>query len=73
MEFSRAIAIACFTAGKWLMVATGTLFLILAGVQHWRGEANADPALTIGTGISCLFVAALLLYMVKRMERMKKE
>lgn len=70
MEFSRAIAFACFTAGKWLMVVTGTLFLLLAAVQNWRLEPNAQPYLTVGTGLICLVLAYFMHYLVKRIEHM---
>ena len=70
MEFSRAIAQACFTATKWLMVVTGTLFLLLAAAQHYKEEPNADPYLTIGTGIGCLFLALLLHFMAQRLQAM---
>ncbi len=72
MEFSRAIANACFTAGKWLMVVTGTLFLLLTAVQHWRSEANANPYLTIGIGVGCFALALLFRYIVQRIERMNQ-
>ncbi len=70
MEFSRAIAIACFTGAKWLMVVTGTLFLVLAAVQHLRVEPNAQPLLTIGTGIACLVLAYWMHVLVKRIQNM---
>jgi hypothetical protein len=70
MEFSRAVAHACFKAAMWLMVVTGTLFLLLAAVQYWRGETNAEPALTIGTGMGCLLLALLLRHFARRMLKM---
>jgi hypothetical protein len=72
MEFSRAVAYACFTVGKWLMVATGILFLLLAATQYWRAEANANPYLTIGTGIGCGALALFLRYLAKRIQNMNK-
>ncbi len=72
MEFSRAVAYACFTVGKWLMVVVGTLFLLLAVTQHWRAEANANPYLMIGTAIGCLVVALFLHYLAQRIERMNR-
>jgi divalent metal cation (Fe/Co/Zn/Cd) transporter len=70
MEFSRVIAHTCFVAGKWLMVATGTLFLLLAWAQHWRAEPNANPYLTIGTAIGSFLLALLLRHFAKRIARM---
>lgn len=66
MEFSRAIAHACFKAGMWLMVVTGILFLVLALAQYLRNETNAEPVLTIGTGIVCVAIALALRYFAWR-------
>lgn len=66
MEFSRAVAYACFNAGMWLMVVTGTLFLVLALAQYLRNEANAQPIYTVGTGIVCIGLALVLRILAHR-------
>lgn len=42
MEFSRAIAFACFTVTKWLMVVLGVLFAALS-LQAIFAESSRDP------------------------------
>ncbi len=66
MEFSRAIAHACFTALMWLMLVTGVLFAALAVVQYWEGDNSANPVVTIGSAAGSLLFAGLLKYLARR-------
>ena len=66
MEFSRALARACFVGLMWLMVVSGILFAALALAQYLRAESNADPALTLGSALGCLLFAMLLRHLASR-------
>jgi hypothetical protein len=56
MVFARAMAVACLTVMKALLWFIGGLLLVLTVVQHFRGDADARPLVTVLTGMG--FVAA---------------
>lgn len=65
MEFSRAVALACFTALKWLMLVSAALFAALALKQQF-GAAAVSLAFALGGGVASLAVAGLFAYLAKR-------
>jgi hypothetical protein len=66
MQFSRAVAHACFTALMWLMLVTGVLFAALTLAQYLRAEPNANPAVTLGSALACILLAFGLRYLARR-------
>jgi hypothetical protein len=66
MQFSRAVAYACFTVMMWLMAVTGVLFVALTLAQYLRGERGANPAMTLASAAGCLILALLLHHLARR-------
>lgn len=66
MQFSRAVAYACFTVMMWLMAFAGVLFVALTVAQFLRSEPGANPALTLGSAAGCILIALLLQYLARR-------
>lgn len=66
MEFSRAIAFACFTVGKWLMLVLSVLFAALA-VQALLDASSRDPvSLFFLCSAGSLALAGLMHWLAKR-------
>lgn len=64
MEFSRAVALACFTALKWLMLVSAALFAALALKQHFG--AAVSQAFALGGCAASLAMAGLFAYLARR-------
>jgi type IV secretory pathway TrbD component len=66
LEFSRAIAFACFTVTKWLMVILGVLFAALA-LQAALDDASRDPvSLFVLCSAAALALAGLMHWLAMR-------
>lgn len=61
MEFSRAIAFACFTVTKWLMLILGVLFAALA-VQALFDDSSRDPVSVFFLSSAAALVLAALMH-----------
>jgi hypothetical protein len=55
MLFARAMAVACLTVMRLLLWFIGALLLVLTLVQHFRGDVDARPMITLLSGVG--FVA----------------
>ena len=66
LEFSRAIAFACFTVTKWLMVVLGILFAALA-LQATFDTASREPvSLFVLCAAGALALAGLMHWLAAR-------
>ena len=71
MIIARAMAMACFTVLKFMLLGVGALLLVLTLVQALRGDADAQPMTTlIGAGVA-LIAGMACHWIAKRFETMK--
>jgi hypothetical protein len=66
MEFSRAIAFACFTVTKWLTLILAVLFAALAVQAHFDETARDPVSLFVLFSIGAICLAGLMHWLAAR-------
>ena len=69
MEFSRAIAFACFTAAKWLTLVLAVLFAALAAQAHFDETARDPVSLFMLSSAGAFCLAGLMHWLAVRIAR----
>lgn len=68
MQFSRAVAIACFTVLKWLSIIASVLFAALAFRFQVDGDTGRPVMGALAASMGSLFCAYVLHVLAKRIQ-----
>ncbi len=70
MIIARAMAMACFTALKWMLLAIAILLVALTIVQLLRGDVDAQPATTLTGGLASAVAGLACHWTARRFQMM---
>jgi ABC-type branched-subunit amino acid transport system permease subunit len=70
MIIARAMAMACFTALKFLAFGLGALLVVLTATQAIRADVHAQPILTLMGAVLALAAGLACGWIARRFENM---